>query len=302
MMLRSIALALVALAAQEKPKVEQTGTPRRFLAADYQKKILAIVGKDGAIEWQHPIRDIHDAWVLENGNVLLQESWTRIVELTPDKKTAWSYDAAKMNGNEGRKVEVHAFQRLPGGVTMIAESGPARILEVDRDGKVLKEVKLKVDKPHPHRDTRNARKLAGGGYLVCHEGDAKVREYDPDGKVVWEHDVKSAVYAALRLPGGNTLISCGDGHRVIEVDPSGKEVWAVGKNDLPGITLGWMTQVERLPNGNTMMVNCHAGPDNPQLIEVTPEKKVVWTYRDFVNFGNALPVAQTLDDPARTIR
>jgi hypothetical protein len=302
MMLRPVALALLALAVQEKPKVEQTGTPRRFLAADYQKKILAIVGKDGAIEWQHPIRDIHDAWVLENGNVLFQESWTRIVELTPDKKVAWSYDAAKLNGNEGKKVEVHAFQRLAGGVTMIAESGPARIIEVDRDGKLLKEVKLKVEKPHPHRDTRNARKLAGGGYLVCHEGDAKVREYDGEGAVAWEFDVKSAVYAAVRLKNGNTLISCGNGNRVIEVDKSGKEVWAVGKTDLPGITLGWMTQVERLPNGNTVMVNCHAGPDNPQLIEVTPEKKVVWSYRDFANFGNALPVAQTLDDPARTIR
>ncbi|MBL6910184.1 MAG: hypothetical protein ISR34_07170 [Pirellulales bacterium] len=40
-----------------------------------------------------------------------------------------------------------------------------------------------------------------------------------------------------------------------------------------------------------MFVNCHAGPKNPQIIEVTPDKEVIWTYRDFDLFGNALPVA-----------
>ena len=33
-----------------------------------------------------------------------------------------------------------------------------------------------------------------------------------------------------------------------------------------------------------------AGPENPQIIEVTPRKKVVWTFQDFEIFGNSLPV------------
>lgn len=41
--------------------------------------------------------------------------------------------------------------------------------------------------------------------------------------------------------------------------------------------------------------NCHAGEANPQLIEVTRDKKVVWTFRDFNAFGNNLAVAQVLD-------
>ena len=114
--------------------------------------------------------------------------------------------------------------------------------------------------------------------------------------------MKSKVYGAVRLKNGNTLISAGDGHRVFEVDPSGKEVWAIGKDELPGVTLAWMTQVERLPNGNTFIVNCHGKPTDPQLIEVSPEKKIVWSYRDFETLGGATAVAQTLDDPAATIR
>ena len=72
-------------------------------------------------------------------------------------------------------------------------------------------------------------------------------------------------------------------------------MWTVEQHDLEGITLAWVTQVERLANGNTRLINCHAGPDNPQIIEVTPEKEVVWTFRDFKTFGNSLPVAVVLD-------
>jgi hypothetical protein len=41
--------------------------------------------------------------------------------------------------------------------------------------------------------------------------------------------------------------------------------------------------------------NCHAGPENPQLIEVTRDKKVVWTFKDFKTFGNDLACAVVLD-------
>jgi outer membrane protein assembly factor BamB len=199
-----------------------------------------------------------------------------------------------MNGNAGKPVEVHAFQRLADGVTMIAESGPSRIIEVDRDGKLLKAIPLKVSKSDPHRDTRLVRKLIDGHYLVAHEGDNAVREYDETGKVVWEYAVGSRVYSATRLGKGHTLIGAGDGHRVIEVDWGGHVVWSLNATDIPGVKLAWVTMVERLPNDNTLVVNCHAGPDNPQIIEVTPEKKVVWTFKDFEHFGNALPVARVL--------
>ncbi|HEX4591326.1 MAG TPA: hypothetical protein VH120_15425, partial [Gemmataceae bacterium] len=82
----------------------------------------------------------------------------------------------------------------------------------------------------------------------------------------------------------------------------GKTVWTVGHDELPGIRLAWVTSLHRLPNGNTIIGNCHAGPANPQLVEVTPDKKVVWTFRDFRTFGNALAMAHVLDLPAGTIR
>ncbi|MCX6981047.1 MAG: hypothetical protein NTV08_09895 [Verrucomicrobia bacterium] len=291
-------------------QAEQTGTARRVLAGDDSTHRLAIVGVDGKLEWEIKVGAIHDAHILPNGNVLLQQGWTKVQEVTPDQKVVWEYDSGKANAP--KPVQVHAFQRLENGLTMVAESGPARILEIDKDGKVQHEVKLTVKTPNTHSDTRLVRKIANGNYLVAHEKDGCVREYDPSGKVVWEFEVPlfgkerkgghgpegfgNSLYSATRLANGNTLIGAGNGHSVLEVTPAKEIVWKIEQNDLPGITLAWVTRVERLPNGNTIIGNCHAGPANPQIIEVTADKKVVWTWKDFTNFGNSTPVVAVLPD------
>ena len=129
--------------------------------------------------------------------------------------------------------------------------------------------------------------------------------------MVWEYEVPlfgkarkgghgpeafgNSVFSAIRLANGNTLLGGGNGHSVLEVTPNKEIIWKVEQHDLPGITLAWVTRVERLPNGNTLIGNCHAGPENPQFIEVTPEKKVVWTFEDFKNFGNSTPVQAVLE-------
>ena len=304
-----VALTAPLLHGEAPPTAAQTGPPRRVVAADSSTKTLAAIGPDGRVEWRLPCGSIHDLHLLPDGHILYQDGWTRIVELDERRKPVWDYNA-KSNGNAARGVEVHAFERLPDGSTMIVESGPARIIEVSSDGTLLREVKLKVDSRSVHSDTRNARKTKAGTYLVAHEKDGVVREYDAAGKIVWEFDVPvdgprkgghgpealgDQVYSAVRLENGNTLIGTGNGHSVIEVTPAKEVVWKVGQRDLEGITLAWVTQVERLPNGNTRFVNCHAGPDNPQIIEVTPAKKVAWTFKDFTTFGNSLPVAVVLD-------
>ena len=285
----------------------------RLLLSDDTKHNIAIVGKDGKIEWEYKISALHDLHYLPaSRTILFQTSFQHLVEIDPKtNQIVWEYDAARSNGNDGKKVEVHAFQRLPDGSTMIAESGPARIIEVDRAGKLLKQIKLKVNRPSTHSDTRLVRKLDDGHYLVSHEADGAVREYDAGGNVVWEFDIPlfgkkpagghgpeafgNQTFQPLRLTGGNTLISTGNGHGVLEVTPDKKIVWQLHQDDLAGIKLAWVTSLQVLPNGNIVLGNCHAGPDNPQVIEVTRDKKVVWTFKDMKNFGNATTNSQVLD-------
>jgi hypothetical protein len=110
------------------------------------------------------------------------------------------------------------------------------------------------------------------------------------------------VFGAIRKPDGNTIIAGGNNNRVLEVNLKGEIVWSIGHDELPGIRLAWVTSLHLLPNGNLIVGNCHAGPENPQLFEITRDKKVVWTFKDFKTFGNSLAAAQILNVQGKVIR
>lgn len=266
---------------------------------------LVRVEPDGEISWQMDWGGIHDIHQLPDGTILTREGRTAVVEINPaTKEVVWRYDSSKQNGNNGKPVEVHAFERLGNGLTMIAESGVARIIEVDREGVIKNLIPLVVDRPSTHSDTRLVRSTAQGTYLVAHEADGKVREYDRSTKkVVWEYEVPlfgqktkpghgpegfgNRLFAAIRLQNGNTLIATGNGHGVIEVSPEKRIIWRISQNDLPGIKLAWVTTLEILPSGNLVLGNCHAGPGQPLLVELDRvSKKVVWTLDRYESFGN----------------
>ncbi len=270
-------------------------------SASYGKNIVAICDAEGKILWSYKTKGPktghaghHDIQLLANGNILFHENWTTIVEMSLDKKIVWTYDCAVMNGNKGKRVDVHAFQRLPNGLTMIAESGVGRIIEVDKAGKIHAEIRLK---PGGTQNTRMARKLETGNYLVCAENPGVVIEYNPKSEIVWQYPINTRVYGAIRLRNGNTLIASGGGASVVEVTPKGKVAWEI-KNVVPAssITLKWTTFLTELSNGNFIVGNCHAGEKNPQIFEITRDKKVVWQFNQFGTFGNGLACSQVLSD------
>lgn len=270
-------------------------------SASYGKNIVAICDADGKILWSHPTAGPktghaghHDIQLLDNGNILFHENWTTIIEMTLDKKVVWTYDSTTMNGNKGKRVDVHAFRRLPNGMTMVAESGVGRIIEVDKDGKMHAEVKLKEG---GRQNTRMVRKLDNGNYLVCAENPGVVTEYNAKSEVVWEYPIHTRVYGAIRLRNGNTLIASGGGASVVEVTPDRKVVWEI-KDTVPDtpIALKWTTFLTELDNGNFVIGNCHAGEKSPQIFEITRDKKVVWQFNQYETFGNGLACSQVLND------
>jgi hypothetical protein len=107
-----------------------------------------------------------------------------------------------------------------------------------------------------------------------------VREYAPDGRIVWEVKTPHWPFTAIRLEEGNTLVSCTYGNRVVEFDPKGQIVWEVSNDDLPGKPLKDACGVQRLSNGNTVITSYGAKAGEIRLIEVTRDKRVVWTYTD----------------------
>ncbi|QDT38290.1 beta-propeller domain-containing protein [Stratiformator vulcanicus] len=290
---------------------------RLVIGAESGKGLTIVDPTDGnRVLWHWDRKGpVHDLQLLKNRRLLTHAgSWHRLVEIDiPTQEVVWEYDAAKQNrdGDYRGKVEVHAFERLADGNTMIAESGPGRIIEVDRAGDLVKVVSLDVLKSSVHSDTRLVRKLDNGHYLVAHERDGRVKEYDAEGAVVWDYEVPlfgrrpsgghgpeswgGKCFSATKNEAGNYLIATGNGHSVLEVTPAKEIVWHLAQHDLPGITLAWTTNVHQLPNGNLIIGNCHAGPENPQLVEVTRDKEVVWQFKDFKNFGNGLANTLVLD-------
>ena len=271
-----------------------------LVSASYGKNILAITEANGDVIWSYKTAGKekghaghHDVHMLSNGNILFHETWQDVKELTLGKKVVWAYDCSNSNGNQGKRVHVHAFSRLANGNTQIVESGIGRVIDVDRSGEVKNFFKLK---PGGTMNTRWARATPQGTLLVCSEQPGVVTEYDKKGKIIWDYLIKTRVYGAIRLKNGNTLIASGSGNSVVEVTPEKKVVWEI-KGKVPGtdIELKWMTCLQERENGNFIVGNCHAGPNNPQIFEITRDKKVVWEFNEFELVGNGLACWQVLD-------
>jgi len=268
-----------------------------FICCDNAGNKVAVVSEDGKIQWEYSCRSPQDCWRLAGGNYLFCFA-NGALELTPEKKAVWEYKAPS-------GTEVHACQPLEGGRVMLVEGGTSRIIEVDRDGKIDKEIKLTtLPSIRTHDQYRGTRKTKEGHYLVCFKGEHKVVELDGDGKLLREIKAPGDVHEVVQLPEGHLLITCGDGHKVVELDAQENVVWQLDENELPGNTLRLMAGCQRLPNGNTVFCNYlghgHTG-QQPQFFELTPQKKVVWQWEDHEHFKtiNQIQLLDVPGDPAK---
>ncbi|MBI3853934.1 MAG: hypothetical protein HY298_27220 [Verrucomicrobia bacterium] len=265
-----------------------------FACADYVQGKVFIVAADGQVEWEHPAPSCNELWVLPNGNLLFTTGHG-VKEVTREKKVVFNYES---------KSEIYACQRLANGNTFIGECNAGRLLEVEPSGNIAKEIRLLPEgKDGGHLYMRNARRLHNGHYLVAHYGDQVVREYDDHGKVAREIPAAGGPHSVVRLPNGHTLIACGDlvkdGARVFEVGADGRTVWEIKSRDLPDISLKLMTGLHRLPNSNTVMSNWQGHGQfgsGPHVIEVTPQKQVVWSFADHKTMKTVSSL-QVLDVP-----
>ncbi|MST95061.1 MAG: hypothetical protein EXS33_07315 [Pedosphaera sp.] len=287
-----LALTLVShawfAAAAESEKITHS-----FLATGGETRI---VDGEGKTIWKYP-KGTRDGWVLPNGNLLLAVNKDKdfpgggVVEVTRAGEKVFEW--------KGTQSEVNTAQALPNGNIMATEAGPKpRIVEINREGKVVVEVPITGQSANHHMESRMARKLPNGNYLVPQLLDKVVREYDPQGKVVWEFKApeqpkEAWPFTAVRLANGNTLINLTHGNMVVEADASGKIVWQISNADFPKPLLNDPCGVHRLPNGNTVICSYAIGADRTKLVEVTPEKKVVWTFTEAK--GGGIHEVQILD-------
>ncbi len=287
-------LAAFALAACATGPVAHAPIRHPFLCTDSYGGSVSLVSADGQVLWQYKCTHPQDCWALPNGNFLFCHL-TGVIEINPQRQIVWEYKA-------GPRTEVHACQPLPDGNVLAMENGPCRIVEINRQSQVVKEIKLPVP-PAPialHDQFRGVRKTADGHYLVCAKGEHKVLELDNNGKILRTIPVPGDVHEVVLLPDKHLLIDCGDGHKIIELDENEKVVWQIDENELPGNPLRLVAGCMRLPNGNTVFCNYlghnHLADQQPHVFEVTRDKQVVWEFSDKEHFKTINQI-QLLDVP-----
>jgi hypothetical protein len=263
------------------------------------QQVMYII-RGGKVVWSYtnPLKgELGDCSMLSNGNILFSRQ-LGASEITPDKKIVWNYDAPP-------GTEIHTTWPVGGDRVLIMQNGnPAKAMVINKiTNQVEKELTLPTRVPaSTHGQFRHIRMTPDGNFLVAHMDLGKVVEYSPDGKELWSVAAPSA-WAAVRLKNGNTLISGNQRGWVREVNFKGETVWEINKDDLSGMPLYTVQEVSRLANGNTL-INNWAGsassmadwPKIAQVIEVTPDKRVVWALRDWTTLGPASST-QLLDEP-----
>jgi hypothetical protein len=268
------------------------------------------VVRDGKVAWTYsiPIKDTNgvlqelgDATMLSNGNIVFCRK-VGASEITPDKKIVWNIDAQK-------GTEIHSIQPIGLDHVLVTINGnPAgKLLLINTvTGATEKEFTFPVLNPgaNPHVQFRRVHETKGGTFLAAHLRDGKVVEYDADFKEIWSYATHQP-WSAARLKNGNTLITEGP-HTVLEVNKQGEIVWQFSQSDAPEYKFFVFQEASRLANGDTVICNwcpynlkdTKTWPGSVQVLEVSPDKKVVWALSQWKNpdLGPASSI-QLLDEP-----
>jgi hypothetical protein len=259
---------------------------------DYRKTNQTIfVVRGGKVAWTYdiPIKDANgtlqelgDATMLSNGNVVFCRK-TGASEVTPDKKIIWNLDAPK-------GAEIHSVQPLGLDRVLVMQNGnPAKLMVINTvTRKTEQELTLPVPHPdQPHVQFRRVRQTRAGTFLAAHLDNNKVVEYDASGKEIWSYATPGP-WSATRLKNGNTLITTYHS-TVLEVNQRGEIIWQFSEKDIPEYKCCIFQEASRLANGNTVICNWCVNdiqdskqwPGSVQVLEVTPEKKVVWALSEW---------------------
>ena len=275
-----------------------------FLYAGEGKDQRIYVVRKGIIVWSYAKPgakgEISDAVLMSNGNILFAHQFG-VTMITREKKIVWNYEAP-----EG--AEIHTAQPIGHDQVLFIQNGNPALLRVVNitTGKTLTEFNLAVGNPQKvHPQFRHARLTDSGTVLVAHLDMQKVVEYDAQGKEVWSYAIDGP-WSAVRLKNGNTLIATNK--KVIrEVDSKGATVWELKPEDLPDYRIANFQIATRLANGDTLLnnwANLRPADDRAngpvQALEVTPDKKIVWALRAWVEPADLGPATtiQILDQPS----
>lgn len=262
--------------------VDAPGSPEaeRFISSQPWKGGVVLEATwSGRVLWEvrHPSHH-HDGTLLRNGNVVLLGMGEVPNEI-----------AARVRG--GRPGSEHHGRVHADTVVEMSTAG-----EIVWEWRAWEHLDPEVDVMPAVQDERaewthanSVSECRDGSLLVSFRNLSTVVRIDRvSGAMTWKltHPTISHQHAPHELENGNILIFDNGTHRldhttpysrVIEVDPaSGEIVWSYQEKQVSDFFSPFISNAQRLPNGNTLICEGSFG----RLFEVTAEGEVVW---EFVN-------------------
>jgi outer membrane protein assembly factor BamB len=292
-----------------------------------------LLDMDGNVvhEWKSPLEPGDYVYLLPNGNLFALgktpappgenfPAWHvfkggAMFELDWDSNIVWEHrDPA--HHHDGRRTESggaiyltieelpsELVPRVQGGLPGTEHHGKMwgdRVVEVDRDGKLLwewhahehldpaTEIITPTDLRHEWSHANTVVPLPGGDVMVSFRNISTVVRIDrATGDIVWKlrPPLLAQQHDPNMLDNGNVLIFNNGSRRanmplifssVIEVEPeSGKVVWEYrDPSSMLSFFSSYISGVQRLPNSNTLICEGLTG----RIFEVTPMCEVVWEY------------------------
>ena len=245
-----------------------------FVCTDYSQGKVFVFEK-GEKVWEHDAPLSNDIWVLDNGNLLFTKG-NGVLEVTRNNDTIFQYTS---------QSHVFACQRLTNGNTFVGECESGRLLEVDSNGKIVKDLSiLPLGTTNGKKSfMRNARKLENGHYLVAHYGGKRVVEYDENGNIYWEVPVSGGAHSVIRLPNGNTLVAVTDmdkNPRIVEFNSDKNIVWEFSNKDIEGAPLKFLSGMQYIPGMGIVFTNWtgHVKEKVPYIYWVDWNKNIIDTF------------------------
>lgn len=256
-------------------------------------KIMLIDKASGAKEWVFDIpdyRECNSASLSKNKKTLVYSNKHEVCLVDfKTKEIVW-----KLKLEKGQ--EAHTAHFLPNGNILVGVCTipQARILELDKNGKILKETNFETGIENPHGQFRQIIKNKKGNYVVPLIGKGTIAEINPKGEIVRNINLKAPIFSVKELKNGNWLLSC-DGGRIFIVNPNTEEkLRVIDNSNIDGAKMLFMTEARMLKNGNILASNWNGhskDKSQPKLMEIDKNNKVVWVLKDDAEISNISAVS-----------
>lgn len=249
----------------------------KLIIGSFDWQQIAIIDKaSGEIEWTHD---------------LSPEEACYDVEVTPEKEVLYAYrQGAKLIKRDHQMVwdykvkeneELYTATRLESGNYLLAICGfPARIIELNKNGEVINEMAFNTAIPDISQQFRHIIKTPQNTYLVPLMNKRKISEIDGNGRFLKSVLCGGTPNAVTLADDGKWVVSCGNARSFVEIDPATKRITrTVETTNLNWGKLGYIAEIERYKNGNTLLANQRLNKEDqsqPLLIEIDPDNKIAW--------------------------